>query len=118
MVPRIAIPEDCGIAVREMIAEGSRAIEPVAWGPGIEKYISWTWGSCALLLKSNGVQSTDTFSRLELAQQVSRLKTGCVNTAHQYKGGYTKVGPKGVFTIAVMGAKRPKLTEDTVHIVD
>lgn len=118
IVPSIAVPEDCGIAVRDMIAEGSRAAEPTTWGPGIENYVSWTWRSCALILKPKSLQTSDTFSRLELAEQVSRIKSGCVNTAHHNKGGYTKIGPKGVFTIAVMGGKKPTSTKDTGRIAD
>lgn len=111
IVPRIIEPDDCGIAVRAVIAEGPRAVDPENWGPGIEKYKAWTWGSCAILLKPNSIQSYDTFSRLKLAEEASRVVTGCVNSAHQYKGGYTSIGPKGVFTLAVMGKLRPSLGE-------
>jgi hypothetical protein len=111
IVPRISEPDDCGIAVRAVIAESPRAVDPESWGPDIEKYKAWTWGSCALLLKPNSIQSYDTFSRLKLAEEASRVVTGCVNPAHQFKGGYTSIGPKGVFTLAVMGRPRPGLVE-------
>ena len=111
IVPRIIEPDDCGIAVRAVIAEGPRAVDPETWGPGIEKYKAWTWSSCTILLKPNSIQSYDTFSRLKLAEEASRVVTGCVNAAHQYKGGYTSIGPKGVFTLAVMGRPRPSLVE-------
>lgn len=108
---RISEPDDCGIAVRAVIAEGPRAVDPESWGPGIERYRSWTWGSCVLLLKPKSIQSYDTFSRLKLAEEASRVVTGCVNPAHQFKGGFTWIGPKGVFTLAVMGRPRPGLVE-------
>lgn len=107
-MPRISEPDDCGIAVRAVIAESPRAVDPENWGPGIEKYRAWTWGSCALILKPKSIQSFDTFSRLKLAEEASRVVTGCVNQAHQFKGGYTSIGPKGVFTLAVMGRPRPR----------
>ncbi len=111
IAPRISEPDDCGIAVRAVIAERPRAVDPESWGPGIEKYKSWTWGSCTLLLKPNSIQSYDTFSRLKLAEEASRVVTGCVNPAHQFKGGFTSIGPKGVFTLAVMGRPNPRLLE-------
>lgn len=111
IAPRISEPDDCGLAIRAVIAEGPRAVDPESWGPGIEKYKAWTWGSCVLLLKPNSIQSYDTFSRLKLAEEASRVVTGCVNAAHQFRGGFTSIGPKGVFTLAVMGRPRPGLVE-------
>ncbi|KAL8880191.1 MAG: hypothetical protein Q9198_002351 [Flavoplaca austrocitrina] len=102
----ITTVSDCGLSVREMISEGSHAADPVKWGPGIDRYLSWAWGTCGILLIPNSPQSFDTFSRLKLAEAVTRLVSECGTEAHGYKGGTTKFGPKGVFTLAVNGRPR------------
>lgn len=101
--PPITAVTDCSLAVREMIAEGSHAADPVVWGPGIDRRIGWGWGSCQLIILPNSIQSFDTISRLKLAEEATRLVSTCVTQAYGFKGGYTKVGPKGVFHLAVNG---------------
>ncbi len=102
----ITTVSDCGLAVREMISEGSHAADPIRWGPDIDRYLIWAWGTCGILLIPNSPQSFDTFSRLKLAEAVMRLVSACVTEAHGYKGGTTKFGPKGVFTLSVSGRPR------------
>lgn len=104
--PPIAEVADCGVAVRQMISQGPRAADPVVWGPGIVDRIGWGWGSCAIVLLPNSVQSFDTISRLKLAEAATTLVTTCATQAYGYKGGFIKVGPKGVFRLFISGKSR------------
>ena len=49
------------------------------------------------------MQSFDTISRLKLAEEARRVVEGCVTQAYGYKGGFVKVGGKGVFHLVVAG---------------
>lgn len=104
--PSITEVADCGVAVREMISQGSRAADPVVWGPGIDYRIGWVWGSCVIVLLPNSVQSFDSISRLKLAEAATTLVTTCATQAYGYKGGLIKVGPKGVFHLTISGKSR------------
>lgn len=103
------VPDDCRTATRALIASGSGAMHPEVWGPGITPAEHWTWASCGILLIPNTMQSSDTFSRLEMAEAATRIVSGCVNAAHQWKGGWTRFGEKGVFKLAVKGRPTPRL---------
>ena len=99
--PPIRAVSDCALAVREMIAEGTHAADPVTWGPSIDYRIGWGSGSCVIMLIPNSFQSFDTISRLKLAEEANRVVSNCVTQAYGYKGGNTKVGPKGVFHLGI-----------------
>lgn len=92
----ITQPSDCGLAILQIIQEGS-SVEPIVW----EGRSRWTSGSCVLTLEPDSTYSLDRFSRLDIARAASQVQVACVNEENDFRGGGLQIGPRKLFAVWV-----------------
>ena len=97
----ISDSDECARLIYEIAYAGGQPQQPVLW----TSQRSWTLKECRVHLIPKSQGSRDTFAKSDIANAASIIQTMCDTKEQGYRGGSIRVGPAGVFDVALYGVK-------------
>ena len=101
-----SIELDCITAAYEILLV-NQADVPVQWHtvrPATTEYIARrVHGTCAITLGALTPNSDDLFPMMLVARQAALVISNCVRLSTLWRGGYSLVGPRGLYWVQVRG---------------
>ena len=97
----ISDSDECARLTYEIAFAGGQPQQPVLW----TSQRSWTLKECKVHLTPKSQESRDTFTKSDISNAASIIQTMCNTKEQGYRGGSIRVGPAGVFDVALYRVK-------------
>ena len=90
---------ECATLIYEIRLSGGQPSQRVIWS----SQRTWTFRKCRVQVIPKAQGSRDTFTLADIVDGASILQNSCDTQEQGYRGGLIKVGPMGVFNVAIYG---------------